>query len=104
MRRKRKLKRRGSFKLWRKRSKRSISIANVWYVRGKGCSCNSAGLTQGAEVTTSWCNELWDIDTGIEQQGKTVNGKVYKLEQTIEKNDGQVYKQDPRTLLENKEV
>ena len=26
-------------------------------------------LTQSAEVTTGWCNELWDTETGTEQAG-----------------------------------
>ena len=33
------------------------------------------GLTLGAEVTTGWCNELWDIETGTEQAGKAVERK-----------------------------
>ena len=33
------------------------------------------GLTQGAEVTTGWCNELWDIEMGTEQAGKAVKRK-----------------------------
>ena len=43
---------------------------DMW--EGKVVSVILAGLTQGAEVTTDWCNELWDIETGTEQAGKTV--------------------------------
>ena len=39
MRRRRRLK--SSLKLWRRRSNLNVSIANVWYVRGKGYSWNS---------------------------------------------------------------
>ena len=74
MRRKRKLKRRGSFRLWRKRSNRSSRIAIIWYVGGKGCSCNS-NKTDTRRVTIGWCNDLWDIETGTEQAGKTVKRK-----------------------------
>ena len=30
------------------------------------------GLTQGAEVTIGWYNELWDIEMDTEQAGKKV--------------------------------
>ena len=33
------------------------------------------GLTQGAEVTIGWYNELWDIKKGTEQAGKTAEWK-----------------------------
>ena len=29
-------------------------------------------LTQSAEITTGWFNELWDTEAGTEQAGKTV--------------------------------
>ena len=42
---------------------------------GKVAVAVLAGLAQGAEVTTGWCSELWDIETGTEQAGKTVKRK-----------------------------
>ena len=33
------------------------------------------GLTQGAEVTTGWYNELWDTEMGTEQACKAVERK-----------------------------
>ena len=74
MRRKRRLKRTGSFKLWRKKPNRSISIANVWYVRVQGCSCISS-RTQGAEVTAGWYKGLWHTETGTGKTGETVERK-----------------------------
>ena len=49
----RRLKNRGSFKFWRKISNWSIGKSNAWYMRGKGCSCNSS-RTQAVEVTDKY--------------------------------------------------
>ena len=39
--------------------------------KGKVAVVTLTGLTQGAKVTTGWCNDLWDIETDTEQAGKT---------------------------------
>ena len=55
--------------------------ALVWQIfgmwEGKVAVAILTGLTsgRGAEVTTSCCNELWDIETGTKQAGKTVKRK-----------------------------
>ena len=84
MRRMRRLKSKGTFKLWRNRLNQNISKANVWHVRGKGCGWNF-NMTDGTEVTTVWYNEQGDIQAGTEQTGKSVKLRalIYNLEQTI---------------------
>ena len=36
------------------------------------------GLTQGADVTTGWYNELWDIEVGTEQSVKSIESQCLK--------------------------
>ena len=41
------------------------------------------GLAHSEEVTTDWCNEMWDIEKGKNKQVRHLNGKVHNFDQRI---------------------